>query len=83
MCSLLKAVILNADQEKLMERMSAFVFWAGKYPTPKKIKNAGKDFKGFLLSNQPRAGIKTLPVPFDVEDKKMFDQIYKIISERI
>jgi hypothetical protein len=79
----LKFLKLNAVQEKLMERLSAFVFWAGKYPTPWEIKNKTKEFKGFHLSNQPRAGIKTMPVPFDNEDKKMFDQIYKIISKRI
>ena len=83
MYRLLQAGDLNAGQAKLMERMSAFVFWAGKYPTPWKIKNGAKDFKGFHLSNQPRAGIKTMPVSFDDEDKKMFDQIYKNISERI
>jgi hypothetical protein len=82
-CRSLKFVKLNAAQKKLMERLSAFICWAGKYPTPWEIKNKAKDFKGFLLSNQPMAGIKTLPVPFDVEDRKMFDQIYKIVSERI
>jgi hypothetical protein len=82
-CRSLKFIKLNAVQKKLMERLSAFVCWAGKYPTPWEIKNAAKDFKGFLLLNQPRAGIKELPMPFDDEDKKVFDQIYKIISERI
>lgn len=82
-CRSLNFVKLNAAQKKLMERLSAFVCWAGKYPTPWEIKNETKDFKGFLLSNQPRAGIKTLPVSLDVEDKEMFDQIYKIIRERI
>ena len=80
---LLQAGHLDAGQEKLMERMSAFVFWAGKYPTPWKIKGGAKEFKGFHLSNQPRAGIKTRPVPFNDEDKKMFDQIFRIINQRI
>jgi hypothetical protein len=66
-----------------MERMSAFVCWAGKYPTPWEIKNETKDFKGFILSNQPRAAIKMVPIEFDDEDRKMFNQIYKIIGERV
>ena len=87
MYCLLQAGHLDAGQEKLMERMSAFVFWAGKYPTPLKIKDGAKDganeFKGFQLSNQPRAGIKTRPVPFNDEDKEVFDQIYKAINQRV
>jgi hypothetical protein len=83
MYRLLQAGHLDAGQEKLMERMSAFVFWAGKYPTPWKIKDEDKEFKGFHLSNQPRAGIKTRPVPFNDEDKGMFDQIYKAINQKI
>ena len=73
---------LNPGQNKLMERMSAFVCWAGKYPTPLEIENKAKnkEFKGFRLSDQPRAGKKTQPVPFDVDDKYMFDQIYKAVS---
>jgi hypothetical protein len=82
-CHSLKSFELNPDQEKLMERLSAFVCWAGKYPTPLEIKHATKDFKGFLLSNQPRAAIETLPVSLDIDDKKMFDQIYKILDQRI
>jgi hypothetical protein len=81
MCSLLNSITLNADQEKLMERMSAFVCWAGKYPTPKKIKIGTKDFKGFLLSNQPGAANKMLPVAFDENDKKVFDVIYASLNE--
>jgi hypothetical protein len=80
-CRSLKFIKLNTAHKKLMERLSAFVSWAGKYPTPLEIKK-NKDFKGFLLSNQPRAAIKTMPAPFDDEDKKMFDEIYKLISER-
>jgi hypothetical protein len=82
-CRSLKSFELNADQEKLMERLSAFVCWAGKYPTPLEIKHTTKDFKGFLLSNQPKAAMETLPVSLDVDDKKMFDQIYKILDQRI
>jgi hypothetical protein len=81
-CRSLKSVSLNADQEKLLERLSAFVCWAGKYPTPLNRKR-NKDFQGFHLSNQPRAAAVTLPLPFDGEDKNMFDQIYETISERI
>lgn len=81
-CRSLKSFKLNADQEKLMERLSAFVYWAGKYPTSLGIKNDTKAFKGFLLSNQPRAAIETLPVSFDIEDKKMFDQIYMTLGKR-
>ncbi len=82
-CRSLKFINLNAVQKKLMERMSAFVCWAGKYRTPWEIKNETKDFKGFILSNQPRAAIKMVPIEFDDEDRKMFNQIYKIIRERV
>jgi hypothetical protein len=78
----LKFLKLNAAQENLMERLSAFVFWAGKYPTPWEIKNKTKGFKGFLLSNQPGVAINETPMPFVAEDKNMFDHIYKIISDR-
>jgi hypothetical protein len=81
-CRTLKFLELDSGQEKLMERLSAFVSWAGKYPTPWKIENAKNDFKGFHLSDQPRAGARTRPVPFDNDDKRMFDQIYKVLSER-
>ena len=47
-CRSTKLTSLNADQEKLMERMSAFVHWAGKYPTPLTFKDTrtGKEFQG-------------------------------------
>lgn len=81
MCGSLKSIELNADQKKLMERLSAFVYWAGKYPTSWKVRNEIKGFKGFCLSGQPGTINKTLPVPFNREDKKMFDHIFKIIGE--
>ena len=81
-CRSLQCVRLNADQEKLMERLSAFVCWAGKYPTPLNRKRK-KDFQGFHLSNQPRAAIVTLPLPFDGEDKDMFDLMFRNLSDGI
>ena len=76
-CRSTKLTSLNADQEKLMERMSAFVHWAGKYPTPLTFKDTrtGKDFKGLLLSNQPQAASTMLQVEFCAEDKTMFEEI--------
>jgi len=79
-CSSLKSIRLESSEKNLIERLSAFVSWAGKYPTP--LAQIGKrEFKGFHLSNQPRAGINnTRPLPFDIEDKDMFDRIFKSIS---
>ena len=82
-CQTLKFIQLDISQKKLMERLSAFVSWAGKYPTPWKIENRTQNFKGFHLLNQPKSGIKTMPMPLDDEDKKMFDQIYMCIDEQI
>lgn len=82
-CRLSKLVELNANQEKLMERMSAFVHWAGKYPTPWKLKDAKKDFKGLLLSNQSKAASITMPVEFQVEDKIVFEGIYQSLWKKV
>jgi hypothetical protein len=60
-CRSAKLLALTREQEKLMERMSAFVHWAGKYPTPLAF-SAKKDFKGLLLSNQPGAAAIMVPV---------------------
>ncbi len=86
MCRSSKLVSLNAEQEKLMERMSAFVFWAGKYPTPLTFKDPkpNKDFKGLLLSGQPQASSVMLPVEFMAEeDKDLFHEIYELFSKRV
>ena len=80
-CRSAKLLTLNPNQEKLLERMSAFVHWAGKYPTPLELKNKEKDFKGLLLINQPKAAPITMPVEFQVEDKVLFDEIYAILWE--
>ena len=84
-CRSSKLLTLNSNQEKLLERMSAFVHWAGKYPTPLTLmdKRSQKDFKGLLLSNQPKAALITMPVEFQVEDKVLFDEIYKILWEKV
>jgi hypothetical protein len=84
-CRSSKLVSLNAGQEKLMERMSAFVYWAGKYPTPLALTDTRtkKEFKGLLLSNQPKAASITMPVEFQVEDKVLFDEIYKILWKKV
>ncbi len=82
MCRPLKFLKLDASQEKLMERLSAFVCWAGKYPTPlERIRE--KDFQGFHISNQPKAAKVMTPFPFEIEDKQMFEDIYKTISDKI
>lgn len=81
-CRLLKSVNLNADQENLMERLSAFVYWAGKYPTPLN-RNGKKDYQGFHILNQPKAAKVMTPLPFEFEDKQMFEDIYKTISDKI
>ena len=78
-CRSSNLVGLDAEQEKLMERMSAFVYWAGKYPTPLRFKDekTKKHYKGFLLSGQPDAGAVMLPVAFSVSDKDSFEAIYR------
>lgn len=81
MCRSLKSFGLTAGQENLMERLSAFVCWAGKYPTPLDIKRK-KNFQGFLLANQPNAARVTLPVAFGCEDKDMFDEIFEALNQR-
>lgn len=85
MSKALKSFSLSADQEKLMERMSAFVCWAGKYPTPLKFKDSKpeNDFKGLLLAEQPNAGKVMLPVEFREEDKKSFDNIFATLRARV
>jgi hypothetical protein len=64
-----------------MERMSAFVQWAGKYPTPLGFQDKGKkDFKGLLLSDQPGAGKRMTPVEFGRDDRNAFERIYQALS---
>jgi hypothetical protein len=59
------------------------VNWAGKYPTPLGFKGKGnKDFKGLLLSNQPRAGERMTPIEFGREDREDFEHIYRLLSEK-
>jgi hypothetical protein len=82
-CRSSKLISLNVNQEKLMQRLSAFVHWAGKYPTPWKLTNTKKEFKGLLLKNQPKAAPITMPVEFRVEDKVLFDEIYKILWAKV
>jgi len=82
-CRSSKLLTLNPRQEKLMKRLSAFVHWAGKYPTPWKLKDTKKDFKGLLLSNQSKAASITMPVGFQVEDKILFEEIYQILWRKI
>jgi len=81
-CRSSNLICLNAGQEKLMERMSAFVHWAGKYPTPWKLKNPEKAFKGLLLSNQPKAAPVTMPVEFEEDDKIKFEELYQILWKK-
>jgi hypothetical protein len=83
-CRSSKLLILNPNQGKLLERMSAFVHWAGKYPTPLALKDekGKKDYKGLLLSNQPKAAPVTMPIEFQTEDKIKFDEIYHILWEK-
>ena len=83
-CRSSKLLSLNADQEKLLERMSAFVHWAGKYPTPLTLKDAktNKDFKGLVLSNQPQAAPITRPVEFRDEDKTRFEEMYCLLWKK-
>lgn len=78
----LKFITLNAVQAKLMERLSAFVCWAGKYPTPLKRKHEKKEFKGFHILDQPGAASVMNPVPFESEDKNIFDTIYEVVKIR-
>jgi hypothetical protein len=82
-CRSSKLVSLNVNQEKLMERLSAFVHWAGKYPTPWKLKDTEKDYKGLLLSNQLLAAPVMMPMEFCIEDKNMFEEIYKILWRKV
>ena len=81
MCKSSGFVSLDAQQEKLMERMSAFVYWAGKYPTPLALRNK-KDYQGLLLSNQPSAGSEMTPVEFGFEDKDSFEALYRALWKR-
>ena len=82
MCRSSQILLLDAHQEKLMERMSAFVHWAGKYPTPLRFRAEGKkDFKGLLLSDQPGAGKRMTPVEFGREDKDAFEHIYQALAQ--
>jgi len=73
---------LDSAQQKLMERLSAFVCWAGKYPTPLELKRR-KHFQGFVLCDQPMAGKETLPVPFRGDDKCKFDEIFTLFDKHI
>jgi hypothetical protein len=84
-CRSSNLLTLNSSQEKLLERMSAFVHWAGKYPTPLTLadKKTNKDFKGLLLSDQPKAASITMPVEFQIEDKILFDEIYQSLWEKV
>ncbi len=82
MCRPLKFLKLNPKEEKLLERLSAFVCWAGKYPKPLERKR-GKDFKGFHILNQPNAAPVMMPVPFGKKVKTMFEDIYKSITAKI
>ena len=81
-CSLIAHVKLTDGQKILMKRLSAFVCWAGKYPTPKS-RTRKKDFQGFQLLNQPKCAPETMPSAFDAEDKKIFDQIYEDICKEV
>jgi hypothetical protein len=83
MCHSSRIILLDAQQEKLMERMSAFVHWAGKYPTPLGFRDKGKKaFKGLLLSDQPGAGKRMTPVEFGREDRDAFGQIYQALAQK-
>jgi len=82
MCCSSQILLLDAQQEKLMERMSAFVSWAGKYPTPLGFRDKRKDFKGLLLSDQPGAGKKMTPVEFRREDVAAFEYIYQVLARK-
>jgi hypothetical protein len=79
--NLLGTTNLDARQKKLMERMAAFVYWAGKYPTPLSVKDikTNKNFKGLVLSNQTNAIGDTLPLAFQKRDKIMFEEIYQTL----
>jgi hypothetical protein len=82
MCRSSQIILLDARQEKLLERMSAFVHWAGKYPTPLGFRDkAKKDFKGLLLSDQPGAGKRMTPVEFGREDRDAFEHIYQTLAQ--
>jgi hypothetical protein len=74
---------LNAGQEKLLERMSAFVHWAGKYPTPWRLKNTKKAFKGLLLSDQPKAASPAMPLEFRNEERIEFEDLYQVLWKRV
>jgi hypothetical protein len=84
MCRSSQIINLDAEQEKLMERMSAFVHWAGKYPTPLAFRDKGKkDFKGLLLSDQQSAGKRMTPVEFRHDDREAFEQIYQALARKL
>lgn len=83
MCHSSHIVQLDVHQEKLMERMSAFVHWAGKYPTPLRFRDSGRrDYKGLLLLNQSGAGKRMTPVEFRREDKDAFEVIYRALVRK-
>ena len=84
MCRSSQVILLDAHQEKLVERMSAFVHWAGKYPTPLRFRDGEKkDFKGLLLSDQPGAGKRMTPVEFRHEDRDTFEEIYQALAQKV
>ena len=73
---------LESVELKLLERLSAFVCWAGKYPTPNFFtKNGRQDFQGLLLSDQPGCGKIMLPSEFAVQDTEFFDKIFHELSD--
>jgi hypothetical protein len=77
-------LVLGNDELKLLERLSAFVSWAGKYPTPKTFDNMGKGgFRGLLLKDQPGCGEIMLPSEFTAKDRDSFEKIFKKLSDRV
>lgn len=76
---------LGGLESKLFERLSAFVCWAGKYPTPHSFKGRKpmQAFRGLLLEDQPGCGNIMLPLEFTAKDTDLFDKIFKELSDRV
>ena len=60
---------LDAQQQDLLQRLVAFVEWAGRYPVPKKVTK--------LALRQLNVKEPFLPLPLQSSERKLFEQLFE------
>ncbi len=83
MAKSLSSLCLTEEEPQLLQRLSAFVIWAGKYPSPIAFEGKKSASGGLLLTGQPWCAERCIPLEFRKEDKASFDRIFSLIFDHI